>query len=94
MFDAGFKWIRIGQYENSSDRTSWDWIEQRRGVYTSSQELEDYVDSLVDNGMDVQVQLMYGNQMYTTPSGKVPDVSVGPRKIGITRHVGVYAKPI
>jgi len=31
MFDAGFKWIRIGQYENSSDRTSWDWIEQKRG---------------------------------------------------------------
>src|SRR5678809_202495 len=29
MFDAGFKWIRIGQYENSSDRTSWDWIEQK-----------------------------------------------------------------
>ncbi len=76
MFDAGFKWIRIGQYENSSDRTSWDWIEQRHGVYASSQELEDYVDSLVDNGMDVQVQLMYGNVMYTTPSGKVPDVSV------------------
>jgi hypothetical protein len=76
MFDAGFKWIRIGQYENSSDRTSWDWIEQRRGVYASSQELEDYVDSLVDNGMDVQVQLMYGNVMYTAPSGKAPDVSV------------------
>ena len=35
MFDAGFKWIRIGQYENSSDRTSWDWIEQKRGEYTS-----------------------------------------------------------
>jgi hypothetical protein len=76
MFDAGFKWIRIGQYENSSDRTSWDWIEQKRGVYTSSPELEDAVDSLVDNGMDVQVQLIYGNQMYTAPSGKLPDVSV------------------
>ena len=36
MFDAGFKWIRIGQYENSSDRTSWDWIEQKRGVFASS----------------------------------------------------------
>ena len=36
MFDAGFKWIRIGQYENSSDYTSWDWIEQKRGVYASS----------------------------------------------------------
>jgi hypothetical protein len=76
MFDAGFKWIRIGQYENSSDRTSWDWIEQKRGVYASSPELEDAVDSLVDNGMDVQVQLIYGNVMYTSPSGKRPDVSV------------------
>ena len=37
MFDAGFKWIRIGQYENSSDYTSWDWIEQKRGVYAASQ---------------------------------------------------------
>ena len=75
MFDAGFKWIRIGQYENSSDRTSWDWIEQKRGVYASSPELEDAVDSLVDNGVDIQVQLLYGNIMYTSPSGKLPDTS-------------------
>jgi hypothetical protein len=76
MFDAGFKWIRIGQYENSSDRTSWDWIEQKRGVFASSQELEDHVDSLVENGMKIQVQLLYGNVMYTSQSGKLPDVSV------------------
>ncbi len=76
MFDAGFKWIRIGQYENSSDYTSWDWIEQKRGVYASTPLLDDAVDSLVDNGMDVQVQLLYGNQMYTAHSGKLPDVSV------------------
>jgi hypothetical protein len=76
MFDAGFKWIRIGQYENSSDYTSWDWIEQKRGSYAASPILEDAVDSLVDSGMDVQVQLMYGNAMYTAHSGKLPDVSV------------------
>jgi len=75
MFDAGFKWIRIGQYENSSDYTSWDWIEQKRGVYAAPQLLEDSVDSLIDNGMQVQVQLMYGNIMYTAHSGKLPDVS-------------------
>jgi hypothetical protein len=75
MFDAGFKWIRIGQYENSSDYTSWDWIEQKRGVYAASQLLDDSVDSLIDNGMNVQVQLMYGNVMYTAHSGKLPDVS-------------------
>jgi hypothetical protein len=76
MFDGGFKWARIGQYENSSDRTSWDWIEQKRGVFSSSPELEDFVDSLVDNGINIQVQLIYGNVMYTSPSGKRPDVSV------------------
>src|SRR3954454_7217741 len=75
MFDAGYKWVRIGQYENSSDRTSWDWVEQKRGVFASSQELEDFVDSLHDNGMEMQVQLIYGNVMYTSPSGKLPDVS-------------------
>lgn len=75
MFDAGFKWARIGQYENSSDRTSWDWVEQKRGVFSSSPELEDFVDSLVDNGIDIQVQLIYGNVMYTSPSGRRPDVS-------------------
>jgi hypothetical protein len=74
MFDAGFKWIRIGQYENSSDYTSWDWIEQQRGVLASAPELDDYVDSLVDSGMNIQVQLMYGNVMYTLPSGQLPDV--------------------
>lgn len=47
MFDAGSKWIRIGQYENSSDRNRWKWIDQQRGVLSSFQELEDVVDSLV-----------------------------------------------
>jgi len=75
MFDAGFKWIRIGQYENNSDYTSWDWIEQKRGVYASSPLLEDAVDSLVDNGVNIQVQVMYGNNMYTSPSGKLPEIS-------------------
>jgi hypothetical protein len=49
MADAGVKWIRIGQYENSSDLTSWDWIEQERGVYAAPQGLDDYVNWLVDN---------------------------------------------
>lgn len=73
MFDAGVSWIRIGQYENSSDYTSWDWIEQKRGVLAIPPGLDDYVDSLVDNGVKVQVQLMYGNAMYTSPAGKLPD---------------------
>ena len=73
MFDAGVKWIRIGQYENSSDLTSWDYVEQKRGVFAIDPKLDDYVNSLVDNGVQIQVQLMYGNPMYTSPSGKLPD---------------------
>ena len=73
MFDAGVSWIRIGQYENSSEPTSWDWVEQKRGVYSVSPELDDYVDSLVDNRVKIQVQLLYGNPMYTSPAGHLPD---------------------
>lgn len=73
MFDAGVNWIRIGQYENSSEPTSWDWVEQQRGVYSISPEVDDYVDSLLDNHVNVQVQLLYGNPMYTSPAGKLPD---------------------
>lgn len=73
MFDAGVSWIRIGQYENSSDPTSWDWVEQKRGVYAIAPEVDDYVDSLVENGVKIQVQLMYGNPMYTGPAGRKPD---------------------
>jgi hypothetical protein len=73
MFDAGVSWIRIGQYENSSDPTSWDWVEQKRGVYAMAPEVDDYVDSLLENNVKVQVQLMYGNPMYTSLSGVKPD---------------------
>jgi len=72
-YDTGVKWIRIGQYENSSEPTSWDWVEQKRGVYSISSEVDDYVDSLVENGVNIQVQLLYGNPMYTSPAGKKPD---------------------
>jgi hypothetical protein len=73
MFDAGVSWIRIGQYENSSEPTSWDWVEQKRGVYSIAPEVEDYIDSLIENGVKIQVQLQYGNPMYTGPGGVKPD---------------------
>jgi hypothetical protein len=74
LFDAGYGWVRIGQYENSSEQTSWDWVEQKRGVYRIAPEVDDYIDSLVDNGVKVQIQLLYGNPMYTSRSGRLPDV--------------------
>lgn len=73
MFDAGVSSIRIGQYENSSDYTSWDWVERKRGEFGVAPELEDYIESLIGNHVQVQVQLMYGNPMYTSPSGRKPD---------------------
>jgi len=76
MFDAGVSWIRIGQYENTSDYTSWDWIEQQRGVLRVPAGLDDYVDSLLDNGVKVQVQLLYGNPMYTSLAGRLPETIV------------------
>ena len=76
MFDAGVNWIRIGQYENSSDLTSWDYVEQKRGIFAVDPKLEDYVDSLLDNGVNVQVQLIYGNPMYTSPSGQKLDTII------------------
>jgi hypothetical protein len=74
MFDAGINFIRIGQYENSSDYTSWDWVERRRGEYSVDPNLDDYVDSLRENGVHIEIQLLYGNPLYTTPVARVPDV--------------------
>jgi hypothetical protein len=73
MADAGVKWVRIGQYEDSSDLTSWDWIEQKRGVYAVPPGLDDYLEWLVDNGVNIEIQLDYGNPMYTSPAGKLPN---------------------
>ncbi len=72
MFDAGFKWVRIGQYEDSSDQISWDWVERKRGHYAVSPKVDEYVDSLVNNGTNIELQLLYGNPMYTAPAGTLP----------------------
>ncbi len=73
MFDAGVNFIRIGQYENSSDYTSWDWVERKRGEYSVVPELDDYINSLVENGVHIEIQLLYGNPLYTSPAGRQPD---------------------
>jgi hypothetical protein len=91
MFDGGIKWARIGQYEDTSDISGWDWIEQKRGEFGSLPELDDYVDSLVDNGMKVQLQLLYGNPMYTSPAGRLPD-SITPTPASVhNRDMNLYS---
>ena len=73
MFDAGVNFIRIGQYENSSDYTSWEWVERKRGEYSVVPELDDYINSLVENGVHIEIQLLYGNPLYTSLAGRAPD---------------------
>jgi len=77
IFDAGIKWARIGQYDSSSDLTSWDWVERRRGVYSLPQEADDAINSLVENGVEIELQLEYGNPLYTSLSG-IPPQSIAP----------------
>jgi hypothetical protein len=64
IFDSGVKWVRIGQYENSSDKTSWDWVEQTPGEYHVLPEVDEAVRSLHDNGVSIEMQLCYGNPLY------------------------------
>jgi hypothetical protein len=91
MFDSGIKWARIGQYEDTSDITGWDWIEQKRGHFSSLPELDDYVDSLVDNGIQIQLQLLYGNPIYTSPAGRLPD-SITPTPASVhNRDMNLYS---
>src|SRR5260370_16486517 len=75
IFDAGMSFIRIGQYENSSDYTIWDWVERKPGEYSIPAEVDDQVNSLVENGMHIEIQLLYGNPMYTSPAGRRPHSS-------------------
>jgi hypothetical protein len=91
MFDSGLKWARIGQYEDTSDITGWDWIEQKRGEFSALPELDDYIDSLIDNGIQIQLQLLYGNPMYTSPAGRLPD-SITPTPASVhNRDMNLYS---
>jgi hypothetical protein len=92
LADAGVKWVRIGQYEDSSDLTSWDWIEQKRGVYAALRGLDDYVNWLLGNGIKIEIQLDYGNPMYTSPAGKLPDSIIpAPGFVNYTPNRSLYS---
>jgi hypothetical protein len=64
IVDSGVKWVRLGQYENSSEKTSWDWVEQHPGEYTVRPEVDEAIRSLSDNGIAIELQLCYGNSLY------------------------------
>lgn len=72
IFDAGVKWVRIGQYENSSEQTSWDWVEQTPGHYAATVDVDEAIRSLTDNGVAVEVELQYSNPLYQGDPGSRP----------------------
>ncbi len=91
MFDAGIKYVRIGQYEDTSDMTGWDWVEHEKGNLGLKPEVDIYVDSLVDNGTIVELQLLYGNPIYTSPAGVLPP-SITPTPASVhNRDLSLYS---
>ena len=79
MFDSGVKWLRIGQYENSSERTSWDWIEQTPGHYAVTEDLDEAIRSLADNGVSIEIELQYSNPLYEGSPASRPRRVILPR---------------
>ena len=73
MYDAGIKYVRVGQYEDTSDITGWDWTEQKKGTLRVAPHADEYIDSLITNGATIDLQLLYGNPLYTSPAGVLPD---------------------
>jgi hypothetical protein len=81
--DSGVKWARIGQYENSSEKTSWDWVEQKSGHYAILPDVDEAIRSLVDNGVSIEIQLQYANPLYQgDPQLRPQRVALPPPGIG------------
>jgi hypothetical protein len=83
VFDSGVKWVRIGQYENSSEKTGWDWVEREPGVYRVLPEVDEAIRSLRDNGVSIEMQLCYGNPLYHgDPASRPKHIDPAPPGIG------------
>jgi hypothetical protein len=83
LFDAGVKWVRIGQYENSSESVNWDWVEQTPGRYAVPTDADEALRSLLDNGVAIEVELQYSNPLYAEDKSKRPEhVTLPPPGIG------------
>jgi hypothetical protein len=72
IFDSGVKWVRIGQYENSSEQVNWDWVEQTPGHYVVPNGADEAIRSLLDNGVSIEVELQYSNALYSEDKSKRP----------------------
>jgi len=83
LFNAGVKWVRVGQYENSSEKTSWDWVEQTPGHLAALPDVDEAIRSLADNGVGIEIQLQYSNPLYVgDPASRPKHVVLPPPGIG------------
>jgi hypothetical protein len=83
LFDSGVKWVRLGQYENSSDMMSWDWVEQTPGHFATMPELDEAVRSLTENGVAIEIELQYSNPLFQgEPAARPRRVILPPAGIG------------
>jgi hypothetical protein len=83
LFDSGVKWVRLGQYENTSDKTGWDWVERTPGVYQVPVDADEAVRSLAENGVFIEMQLCYSNPLYQgDPAGRPERIDPAPVSIG------------
>jgi len=83
LFDSGAKWVRIGQYENSSEKINWDWVEQTPGHYAVPEDADEALRSLLENGVSIEVELEYSNPLYAEDRSKRPErVTLPPPGIG------------
>jgi hypothetical protein len=82
IFNAGVKWVRAGQYENSSEQTSWDWVEQTRGHYAVTADVDEAIRSLRENGVSIQIELQYSNPLYGNSRSRPDRVILPPPGIG------------
>lgn len=87
IFDSGVKWVRLGQYENTSEKTGWEWVEQTPGEYRVLPEVDEAIRSLVENGVSIELQLCYGNPLYHGDRASRPKrVEPAPASIGPQDH--------
>lgn len=83
LFDSGVKWVRLGQYENTSEKTGWDWVERSPGTYQVLPEVDEAVRSLSENGVAIEMQLCYSNPLYQgDPAHRPKRIDPAPAAIG------------
>jgi hypothetical protein len=77
----------LGQYENTSEKTGRDWVEQERDVYRVLPEVDEAVRPLRDNGISIEMQLCYGNPLYHgDPASRRKHIDPAPTAIGPQDH--------